>query len=159
MLSNVIISTEQTINARGYKPQSYFTPTEFMVLKSEDRWLMVCVIVIKYNEIYLFENFQVVLQDFLVVANGFFLMKQSSTLGRGLDSGQRALHLIKDNLKLAYYNLLLFLPSFRCDCNTALKPFFVSFFLSSTNHSYQSFREGGKKQKMYIYNVRAFFTL
>ena len=64
-----------------------------MVLKSEDRWLMVYVIVIKYNEIYLFENFQVVLQDLFVAANGFFLMKQSSTLRRGLDSGQRALHL------------------------------------------------------------------
>ena len=54
---------------------------------------MVYVIVIKYNEIYLFENFQVVLKDLLVAANGFFLMKQSSTLRRGLDSGQRALHL------------------------------------------------------------------
>ena len=64
-----------------------------MVLKSEDRWLMVYVIVIKYNEIYLFENFQVVLKDLLVAANGFFLMKQSLTLGRGLDSGQRPLHL------------------------------------------------------------------
>ena len=54
---------------------------------------MVYVIVIKYNEIYLFENFQVVLKDLLVAANGFFLLKQSSTLGRGLDSGQRPLHL------------------------------------------------------------------
>ena len=122
-----------------------------MVLKSEDRWLMAYVLVIKYNEIYLFENFQVVLQDLLVTANGFFLMKQSSTLGRGLDSGQRAWHLTKDNLKLAYYNLLLFLPSFRCDCNTALKSFFVSFILSSTNHSYQSFREEGENIYIYIY--------
>ena len=54
---------------------------------------MVYAIVIKYNFIILFENFQVVLQDLLVAANGFFLMKQSWTLGRGLDSGQRALHL------------------------------------------------------------------
>ena len=121
---------------------------------------MVYVLVIKYNEIYLFENFQVVLQDLLVAANGFFLMKRSSTLGRGLDSGQRAWHLTKDNLTLAYYNLLLFLPSFRCDCNLALKSFFfVSFFLSSTNYSYQSFREGGKKKKcIYImYMLSSFF--
>lgn len=34
--------------------------------------------------------YKVVLQDLLVAANGFFLKKQSSTLGRGLDSGQRA---------------------------------------------------------------------
>ena len=43
----------------------------------------------KYNEFYLFENFKVVSQDLHVAAYGF-LMKQRSTLRKGLDSGQWA---------------------------------------------------------------------
>ena len=68
-------------------------------------WIMLLSSNDKYNEFYLFENFKVVLQDLHVAAYGF-LMKQRSTLRRGLDSGQWTWHFTMDNLKLAHFNLL-----------------------------------------------------
>ena len=50
---------------------------------------MVYVIVIKYNEIYLFENFQVVLQDLLVAANVFFSHEAELDFGKRAGHGQR----------------------------------------------------------------------
>ena len=71
---------------------------------------------------------------------------------------------IKDNVKLAYYNLLLFLPSFRCDCNLALKSFSFSFSCFFLFELYKSFipiflgRGGRKKKCIYImYMLSSFF--
>ena len=54
---------------------------------------MVYVIVIKYNEIYLFENFQVVLQDLLVAANVFFSHEAELDFGKRAGQWAAALHL------------------------------------------------------------------
>ena len=67
---------------------------------------------------------------------------------------------IKDNLKLAYYNLLLLLPSFRCDCNTALKSFFLflSFWALQIIHTNLSGKGRRKKKCIYImYMLSSFF--